>query len=72
VTATEPCPYCDGTGRRIVPPPPKPVGGTGKRGRNHGYEATYMDGCRCELCKAAHREGDKRRARARRRAEAGA
>lgn len=50
------CPHCDGTGKRIVPPPPRPHGGDLGRGRTHGYEGTYQAGCRCALCRAAHRD----------------
>jgi len=62
----EPCPHCGGTGQRVVPPPPMTQGeprtppGSGRR---HGYEATYAAGCRCDLCRAAHREGQARRKR---------
>ena len=59
----EPCPHCHGTGFRVTPPPPKARGGQKGRGRTHGYESTYGYGCRCDLCKAAHREGWKRRKR---------
>jgi hypothetical protein len=60
--STEPCPFCHGTGKRIKPPPPKTSGGQpNKHGRTHGYESTYVAGCRCDLCRAAHREGKKRR-----------
>ena len=59
--AFEQCPFCHGTGRRVVPPPPRKRGGTTKRGRTHGYESTYQSGCRCELCRAARREGERRR-----------
>lgn len=68
VTTYEPCPFCDGTGQRVVPPPARARGGSGKlnhRGRSHGYESTYKIGCRCELCRAAHREGTARRKRER-------
>lgn len=59
--STEPCPHCNGTGRRIVPPEPQPKGGQTRRGRTHGYESTYAAGCRCDVCRAAHREGVARR-----------
>lgn len=55
MTGTEPCPWCDGTGRRLVPPPPDTRGGRRTGGRRHGYVATYTWGCRCELCRAAWR-----------------
>jgi hypothetical protein len=59
---TEPCPQCSGTGLRIVPPPPKRAGEpAGSGGRTHGYEATYIAGCRCVPCTAAHREAAVRR-----------
>lgn len=62
---SEPCPHCDGTGRRAVPPAPGPRGGTQLGhtlgGKQHGYEATYTTGCRCDLCRAAHRVGAARR-----------
>jgi hypothetical protein len=59
--STEPCPFCDGTGQRPLAPPPRPRGGYKHRGRTHGYESTYGAGCRCELCRAAHRQGTARR-----------
>lgn len=64
--AYEPCPYCQGTGRRIKPPPPMPRGGPKTKpgtGPRHGYESSYAAGCRCDLCKAARREGVRRRNR---------
>ena len=64
----EPCPFCGGTGSRPVPPPPS-LPGVGNRpgeGRRHGYEATYMSGCHCDLCMAAHRVGVARRKAAKR------
>lgn len=69
----EPCPYCDGTGRRAVPPPIEAGGHMrGKKlgaGPRHGYESTYQGGCRCTFCRAAHREYSKiYRARVRARA----
>ena len=67
MTTMEPCPHCDGTGTRITPPPPMPSRGTSpgrKNGvRRHGYESTYQWGCRCELCRAAHREYSRQRQR---------
>lgn len=55
---TEPCPHCDGTGERLVPPPPARRGGQRRTGqRRHGYAGTYTAGkCRCDLCRAAWRE----------------
>lgn len=62
---TEPCPHCQGSGRRLVPPAPRQRGyqpGThGRPGRTHGLEATYAAGCRCELCRAGRREAARRR-----------
>lgn len=61
---TEPCPFCDGTGRRLVAPPAQPGPGYQVRrnsGPTHGYESTYMAGCRCDLCRAARRAGSARR-----------
>jgi hypothetical protein len=60
---TEPCPACGGTGRRVVAPEPKRRGGQPGRntGPQHGYVATYMGGCRCELCRAARRGYDRHR-----------
>lgn len=59
----ETCPFCDGTGRRISPPEQsRPGGSTDTRfgvrgsGPRHGYESTYQQGCRCDLCRAGHRE----------------
>lgn len=70
MTDTEPCPYCHGSGTRIVPPPPKKRGGQVGRGRSHGYESTYSAGCHCPLCTAAHREADTRRRRRKQAADA--
>lgn len=60
---SEECPHCEGTGRRIVPPPAMSGPGlsAGNGGRTHGYESTYIAGCKCMACRAAHREGVKRR-----------
>ena len=59
----ESCPFCNGTGLRVVAPPPGKRGGWNRRGkgRRHGYESTYQAGCRCEWCRAAHRTGAARR-----------
>ncbi len=59
----EPCPHCEGTGFRVVPPPPANRGSNGRKGKGRrcGYESTYAAGCRCDLCRAAHREGVARR-----------
>lgn len=77
ISITEPCPhcagtgtrthtikacgYCRGTGTRIKAPPPKQRGGQTTPGKTHGYESTYVCGCRCPLCRAAHRDGNARR-----------
>lgn len=42
----ESCPHCNGTGQRVIPPPPEPRPGFpagGKRGvRRHGHVSTYQ------------------------------
>lgn len=57
----ERCPYCDGTGKRPIPPPPDSNGGQKKGGRRHGFEATYQAGCHCLLCRRGHAAYAKRR-----------
>jgi hypothetical protein len=62
MTTTEPCPHCGGMGVRVIAPPPMPRGAHyARRGRTHGYESTYVSGCRCALCKAARRQAVARR-----------
>lgn len=63
VPETEPCPFCDGTGERLKPPPPLNRGYNADRTpgvRRHGYSGTYSNGCRCEACRAAWREASAR------------
>ena len=61
----EPCPVCRGSGFRLVPPPgePRPGAHANRKGRRHGFESTYSYGCRCDLCKAAHRQYRAKRVR---------
>lgn len=64
VSATEPCPYCDGTGERAVltAPTPKATGRPpGNTVAQHGSNAKYTGGCRCRPCKDAHRVYEKAR-----------
>jgi len=58
-TVYEPCPACRGTGVRPVAPPPLRRGHKVNRngeGRAHGFQATYVRGCRCDLCRSAWRQ----------------
>jgi hypothetical protein len=55
-------------GKVTTPPPPALRRGqtANRSGRTHGYESTYMSGCRCDACRSAHTVNARRRADAKR------